>query len=114
MIYWRGIANLRPVADRLNLQSTAKAFCARSCDCGVWGIRTGRRCPTTLLDDRSPIPRRRHLLELDQFCCCVSLMLEFLNADRRQNANDRSLSSLLRHPLGRAAECPSEVGEPDY
>src|SRR5436190_11268221 len=89
------------------LQALAELFRASADNSGVRGIASRHRCPAALLDDRSAIPRGG-LFELDQSRRRIGLMLEFLDADRREYGNHRGLRSLFRHSLGSAAERPSQ------
>jgi hypothetical protein len=52
--------------------------------------------------------------EFGQFCRRICLVLEALDADRRQGGNDGGLGALFAHPLGSAAECPSELRKANY
>ena len=64
--------------------------------------------PATLLDQRSAIPGRRNLFEFGKLFHGARLVLELLDADRRQRDNDRGFSPLIGHLFGSAAKRPSE------
>jgi hypothetical protein len=70
-------------------------------------LASGYNGPATLLDERSPIPRR-DFLEFGQLFGGTGLVLEFLDADWRQRGDDRSFRSLIGHLFGSAAKHPSE------
>jgi hypothetical protein len=67
--------------------------------------------PATLLDQRSAIPGRRNLFEFGKLFHGARLVLELLDADRRQRDNDRGFSPLIGHLFGSAAKHPSEPAE---
>ena len=54
-----------------------------------------------------------NLVECDAFRRGIGLLLEPLQTDRSQRRDDRRFSALSCHFLRSAAECPSELGEPD-
>src|SRR5438067_3897270 len=88
-------------------------FGARCDDRRVGSFASRDRCPTAFFDDRALVPRGG-LGELGQFYRSLGLLPEFLDADWRQDRDDRRLSSLVRHPLGAAAERPSKLRETNH
>src|ERR1043166_3972992 len=88
-------------------------FGARCDDRRIGSFASRDRCPTAFFDDRALVPRGG-LRELGQFCRRLGLLPEFLDADRRQDRDDSRLSSLVRHPLGAAAESPSKLRETNH
>jgi hypothetical protein len=53
----------------------------------------------------------RNLIERDELCRRISLLLEIRDADRGQYPHHSGFGTLGCHLLGRAAECPSERRE---
>jgi hypothetical protein len=86
-------------------------FRTRGSDRRVRRFAGGRGGPATLLDQRSPIPGRRDFLEFRQLFRGAGLVLEFLDADRRQRGNDRGFSPLIGQLFGSAAKHPAEPGK---
>jgi len=69
---------------------------------GEWAaIGTGRAVPG------------RYFVQRRQFRGCIDLMLKLLDANRCQYANDRGLSEICRHLLGRAAKPSTKRRKPD-
>lgn len=96
-----------------SLGQAAELFCASARNCRIRRAASRHRSPAALLDERTPVPGRGNLVECDELCRGIGLLLEPFDADRSQRRDDRSFSALGGHLLGSAAECPAERRKPD-
>src|SRR5438132_2086146 len=96
-----------------SLSQAAELFRAGARNCRIRCIASRHGSPAALLDERAAVPRRGNLVECDELCYGIGLLLELFDADRSQRRDDRGCSTLGCHFLSSAAECPSELREPD-
>src|ERR1700736_5160171 len=96
-----------------SLSQTAELFPAGAANFRIRWSASGHGSPAALLDERAAVPRRGNLVECDELCYGIGLLLELFDADRSQGRDDRSCSTLGGHFLSSAAECPSKLREPD-
>src|ERR1700746_2524096 len=95
------------------LSQAAELFCASARNCRIRCATPRHRSPAALLDESATVPRRGDLVECDEFCCGIGLLLESFDTDRSQRLDDSGFRALSCHFLRSVAECPSELGEPD-
>src|SRR5205807_1475825 len=103
----------RPPIGVGSLSQAAELFRAGARNCRIWCAASGHGGPAALLDERAAVPRRGNLVECDELCYGIGLLLEPFDADRSQRRDNRGCSTLGGHFLSSAAECPSKLREPD-
>src|SRR4029077_18239863 len=71
------------------LSQAAEFFCTSARNCRIRRAASGHGSPAALLDERATVPRRGNLVERDELCYGIGLLLELFDADRSQRRDDR-------------------------